>query len=81
MCLLWLPDLKSANCLISARRNVAVNKTAYQIDSSADAGNAMDGTADDSSCTSTSNVNQPWWAIDLGSEYPVQTVAITGRFS
>ena len=60
--------------------NVAIGHTAYQMNiyGSMLASLAVDGNNQTSSCTWTGN-NQPWWAVDIGSQAHVATVVVTNN--
>jgi len=70
----------------SGRVNVARNGKATQHSTShgGDAGKAIDGNrsgnyADGSSTHTREGVDNPWWEVDLGREYPLETVVIYNR--
>ena len=66
--------------------DLALNKPAWQssdFSASTPASLAVDGNADTimshGSCSQTNADPYAWWAVDLGAEYSVESVAITNR--
>jgi glucose/arabinose dehydrogenase/azurin len=72
--------------VFSDGKNVAMGGKARQssVSNSGDAARAIDGRTDGSYSSSTQthtqeDENNPWWEVDLGNEYPVQSVVIWNR--
>nr|MDQ3280698.1 discoidin domain-containing protein [Acidobacteriota bacterium] len=64
------------------RANVALNKTAKQSTSDSTkpaeaASSAVDGSM--TNYQATKSEAQPWWEVDLGASYPVETISVTNR--
>ena len=59
-------------------QNVAVNKSAVQ---SSTRNNKVASAALDSgaTCAETRRTDNPWWLVDLGSEYAIEQVVITRK--
>lgn len=74
-------------CNTAAAQNLALHKPANQSSSYSHgmglAGNAVDGNTDgnwsNGSVTHTPQETQPWWEVDLGSNYDLQQIRIWNR--
>jgi putative heme-binding domain-containing protein len=67
-------------------RNVARQGKATQISTApgGDASKAIDGntsgkSSDGGQSHTTENINNPWWEVDLGAEFPIETITIYNR--
>ena len=71
---------------IPDQTNLALNKRAFQKSSFKErwAGKAVDGNNGDASkefCSDTEIEKDPWWIVDLESEYKITAVKITDSFT
>jgi hypothetical protein len=67
---------------LSSNVNKALNKSASQssdFNQKTVASNAVDGETDSFSHTATSDANA-WWEVDLGDDYPIESVNIVNRY-
>ncbi|XP_048057801.1 uncharacterized protein LOC125275146 [Megalobrama amblycephala] len=73
-------------CVVDSKGNLALNAKAVQSSLGqplGDSQHAVDGNRDSdyfkSSCTHTNSEISPWWRVDLGNVYSVNSVTITNR--